>query len=140
MGGLFVGAALIYHGLVHNPIFYLLLFFGGFSVVSRLFGWDGVSPTYYKTTPVNQLRFLGVYVALIAALLIGMYENNKYRMTPSKLKRRQEQEQQTGMMVQEQWYQDGSQTDGVYDDYFENNSFFGGYDKKPRDRGKGQFD
>ena len=70
---------------VHNPIFYLITAAGAYSSGRRLLGYEHEVPGYYEIPP-SQKAGLGLsYVALIAALLLAMSENNKKRKTPKQL-------------------------------------------------------
>ncbi|GMH66354.1 hypothetical protein TrST_g8850 [Triparma strigata] len=83
--GVLGAGGLIVAGAVHNPIFYLITAAGAYSSGRRLLGYEHEVPGYYEIPP-SQKAGLGLsYVALIAALLLAMSENNKKRKTPKQL-------------------------------------------------------
>ena len=110
VAGLAGGGALIYTSAISNPIFYLIMLSGTYTTTSRLLGWDkeegDPQDDYHKTTRTQQTTLLTGYVALVAALLYAIKENDKLRKTPKELQRNLDG--------------DGSDPkgDGVYDDYF----------------------
>jgi Zn-dependent protease len=113
--GLAGGGALIYYGVVHNPIFYLIMLSGVYTTGTRFFG-DSDDPNeknYYKIGGANQAALLSGYLGLIAALIYAMRENDKRRKTPKQLRYEQ------GLPDHEvsgPWAAEHG--DGVYDDFF----------------------
>ena len=80
---------MIYAGLIHNPIFYLIMLSGVYSAVSRTLGWgeaEGHDKRYYNIPRSHQIRILMGYITLISFLLYIMSYNNKYRQHPNRLK------------------------------------------------------
>ena len=86
--GFALGCGLIYNGVIHNPIFYLIMIAAGYSSISRLLGWDledGRSKNYYNIPRSSQFTILIGYILLIAFLLKAMSYNNLYRKHPKQL-------------------------------------------------------
>eukprot|EP00428_Durinskia_dybowskii_P084986 CAMPEP_0170445426 /NCGR_PEP_ID=MMETSP0117_2-20130122/49058_1 /TAXON_ID=400756 /ORGANISM="Durinskia baltica, Strain CSIRO CS-38" /LENGTH=346 /DNA_ID=CAMNT_0010706307 /DNA_START=29 /DNA_END=1069 /DNA_ORIENTATION=+ len=111
--GVAAGGALIYEGLVHNPLFYIIMLMGTYSTASRLFGWEErANKNYYKIPGSQQGVILVGYAGLIAALVVAMKENDKNRKTPKQLEREKEYGENVWSIGT------GQQGDGVYDDYF----------------------
>ena len=116
VGGLGLGGWMIYAGAIHNPIFYLVMFTGAYQTVTRLMGWDDQpNRDYYKVSGKDQAKIVAGYVALIAALLAAMNENNKNRKTPKQL----EHIQRYG--YEDDWsaFKGKENAGGVYDDFFD---------------------
>ena len=110
--GLAGGGALIYYGTISNPIFYLIMMAGTYQTTSRFMGWEEAPEDYYKISYQNQGTLFGAYLALVAALLLAMKENNSRRKTPSQLRREAEYPHETESVP---W---GGNEDGVYDNFF----------------------
>lgn len=80
------GAGLVYAGIVHNPIFYLILFAGAFGAYER-FTDNSLRALRYYDIPRGKKIFIGTsYVALVAALILGMAFNNRYKRSIQSLK------------------------------------------------------
>ena len=120
VAGLGLGGAMIASGAIHNPIFYLIMLSGTYTTASRLFGWEGAPhPSYYKMHSSQKLQIGSAYLGLIAALILAMRENNKRRLTPKQLKKREDQQQSgEGEFKDPFAYQDDTGTDELYDDFF----------------------
>ena len=140
LAGLIGGAALAYYGMVHNPLFYMILLFGGYSVVSRFFGWDDGfhSKEFYKTTPARQIKVAAAYIALIGTILFAMNFNNKYRLSPKQLQALKAKSSDGTISMEAiddfRYSLTEKEDGGVYDDYFED--FFAEKNSssdKPRD-------
>ncbi len=86
LGGLGIGGALIWYGVVANPLFYLILFMGVISTAGRFFGKSPVNPDYYKLSNVTKVKLIGAYAAIVAALLAGMAVNDQFRKTPQEMR------------------------------------------------------
>ena len=92
LGGVALGYTMIYYGLIHNPLVYLIIFAATYSSIVRLigprFGWVNLAETrkYYNTTRIQTLSLLFAYIGLILVLIISMLVNNKYRLTPQHIK------------------------------------------------------
>lgn len=110
--GLLGGGAMIYTGTVSNPIFYLVMMAGTYQTASRFMGWDEAPEDYYRISYQTQGSLFTAYLALVAALLLAMKENNTRRKTPKQLKQEAENPFDT---VSEPWT---GNDDGVYDDFF----------------------
>ena len=109
--GLTGGGALIYYGVVHNPLFYLIMMAGTYQTVSRYAGWEQEPEGYYKISPKDQASLFAAYLALVAGLILAMKENDKYRKTPKQLK----YEAEFPAHVESPW---AIKEDGNYDDFF----------------------
>jgi len=88
VGGMGAGAAMIYTGAVSNPLFYLIMFGGGFTTFQRFFG-DQSDKEYYEIPRSKKIMIGSSYLALIAALLATMNWNNRYRKTPAQIRAEQ---------------------------------------------------
>jgi len=88
VGGLASGAALIANGVIHNPMFYLIMFAGGYSTFTRFFHThEGGPHENYYDIPRNKKIVIGSgYLGLIAALLAAMSWNNQYRKSPAQIR------------------------------------------------------
>ncbi|GBG25427.1 Hypothetical Protein FCC1311_016452 [Hondaea fermentalgiana] len=85
VAGLAGGGAMIYQGMVGNPIFYLVMLSGAFSTYDRFFG-SGTHPTYHFIPPGQKFVLSAAYVALIVALLAAMAYNQKHRKSLAQLR------------------------------------------------------
>ncbi len=141
VAGLGLGGALLMHGMVSNPIFYLIMLGGTWSTASRFFGWGeeqegegaGSDKDYYKIRGQDQAKILAAYGALIAALLLAMRDNNKSRKTPKQLQQQQE-EYSSDYHSDLEWSElKGKQGGAVYDDYFANVTVESSDDHRRRD-------
>ena len=112
VAGLLGGGAMIFYGVVHNPIFYLIMMAGTYSTTSRFMGWDEEeTEDYYRIKSEDQGILFGSYLALIASLIGAMQVNDRYRKTPKQL----QHEKASPWETTEAWKHNG---DGVYDDVF----------------------
>ena len=75
LGGLGIGALLIVNGVIHNPIFYLIVGGSAISTYQRFFGEGetGLPPSYHDITTGQRVTLGAGYVGLIALMLMGMY-------------------------------------------------------------------
>lgn len=111
--GLAIGGDMIYEGMISNPLFYLVMAGGVYSTGKRIFfrGEDD-PPHYYNISGKQQASIFAAYVALIAAALYAVRENNRKRKTPKQLQAEKDNP----------WYSDlmdhGTSEGGVYDDFF----------------------
>lgn len=126
LAGLIGGGALAYYGMVHNPLFYMILLLGGFSIVSRFLGWDDGfhSKDFYKTTTARQFQVAGAYIALIATILFAMSFNNQYRLSPKQLQALKAKSKDGKISAEaiddfRNSHSFENEKEGVYDDYFE---------------------
>lgn len=85
VAGLGAGGAMAYQGMIHNPIFFLIMLSGAFSTYDRFFG-TGTHPTYYLIPPGQKFILSGAYVALIVFLLAAMAWNQQYRKSLRQLR------------------------------------------------------
>lgn len=89
VAGLAGGAALIYSGIIANPIFYLVMAGGAFSTGKRFYTGESSSGSaddgFYRIGRGRQASLLAAYAGLIAALLLAMKENNKHRRSPKQI-------------------------------------------------------
>ena len=106
--GVLGGGALVYQGVISNPLFYLILAGGAYSSGKRLFYGDDVGPSnnnnnnnsgsdesegennyrahdYYRIGPQKQALLLGGYGAVVVSLILAMKENNLHRRTPKQI-------------------------------------------------------
>jgi Zn-dependent protease len=86
LAGLGAGGLAIYHGLIHNPIFYLIMMAGGYSTWQRFRNTDGVPPSYYRIGPQKRAAIAGGYVGLIALLFMAMAWNRRRLKSVARLK------------------------------------------------------
>eukprot|EP01034_Spumella_vulgaris_P026273 gene26273-32828_t len=125
VAGLGAGGLMIFNGLVHNPIFYLIMLGGTYSSASRLMGWEEKpNKDYYNIGMKDQSVIFGAYAALIASLVYAMQANNKNRKTPNQIKAEQ-QGYPSHDPYSTEWNHNGEARSGVYDDYFTGSGDFG---------------
>jgi len=109
--GIAAGGAMVYNGLIHNPLVYLILGAGTYSTARRLLGYHDYHESYYKIGGDKKAAISVAYIGLIGALLVAMKKNNEKRKTPKQLK-----------AIEEYGY-DNTPTkrdDGaIYDDFFD---------------------
>jgi hypothetical protein len=113
IAGLGIGGFMIYEGIIGNPIFYIIMLAGTYTTGARLLGYEKIDPSYYEIPLHKKAGITAGYVALIAALLLAMRENNKRRKTP-----RQLQAEKEGYFLAD------NHTPGEpqYDDFFEDSA------------------
>mmetsp|Transcript_25520 Transcript_25520/g.58869 ORF Transcript_25520/g.58869 Transcript_25520/m.58869 type:complete len:142 (+) Transcript_25520:1-426(+) len=85
VAGMAGGVGLVAMGLIHNPIFYIILLAGGWTTYQRFFGVDELPPSYYAIPPAQRITITLMYLGLIAALLVAMQVNNLRRKSPKQL-------------------------------------------------------
>mmetsp|Transcript_8442 Transcript_8442/g.13709 ORF Transcript_8442/g.13709 Transcript_8442/m.13709 type:complete len:199 (+) Transcript_8442:187-783(+) len=84
--GLGLGGTMAYHGMVHNPIFYLVLLGGGYETFMRFYDPLGhAPPNYYSITSGQRAAITGGYFGLVGALFAAMAWNRQDMMTPEQL-------------------------------------------------------
>eukprot|EP00611_Tribonema_gayanum_P012229 TRINITY_DN22862_c0_g1_i1.p1 TRINITY_DN22862_c0_g1~~TRINITY_DN22862_c0_g1_i1.p1 ORF type:complete len:422 (+),score=102.84 TRINITY_DN22862_c0_g1_i1:138-1268(+) len=110
VSGLGLGGLMIYQGVVQNPIFYIIMLAGTYSTGMRLFGYEVMPKGYYDIPLRTKTGISAAYVALVAALMFAMQQNNKRRKTPRQLKA-----EQAGVVLPDGNAHGG---DGLYDDFF----------------------
>jgi Zn-dependent protease len=90
--GLGLGGTLAYTGVVHNPIFYIVLIAGGYDTFMRFYDPHHVPPNYYKISGPQRMALTGGYFGLVAALIMAMDANSRYRKPPEVLIQEREME------------------------------------------------
>ena len=108
MAGIAAGGALVYNGMISNPLIYLILGAGTYSTVRRVLGYHDYHESYYRIGSDKKAAISIGYVGLIGALLVAMKKNNERRKTPNQLK----------AIERDGYDSTGGNKDGVYDDYF----------------------
>ena len=92
VAGVALGTALAYEGVIHNPIFYLILASGGYQTFQRFYQPTAMPLHYYKITPL-QRGTLGVgYVGLVCTLALAMDLNGRYKKSPEVLQQEYDRE------------------------------------------------
>jgi len=86
VGGLGIGGAMIYNGLINNPIFYLVMLSGVFSTWSRFFGTAELPASYYRMGNGQRAFWTFSYFGLIALLTVAMQINNKHKKSIRQLR------------------------------------------------------
>lgn len=87
VAGLGLGGALAYHGVVQNPIFYLVLLAGGWETFQRFYNPAATPRNYYKIGLTARATLTGGYFGLVSALLAAMALNNEFKKPPEVLER-----------------------------------------------------
>ncbi|KAL3797632.1 hypothetical protein HJC23_013464 [Cyclotella cryptica] len=86
--GMGLGGTMAYQGMIHNPIFYLILLGGGYETFMRFYDPLGHSPpNYYRITNGQRAAITGGYFALVGALFAAMEWNRQYMVPPEQLQR-----------------------------------------------------
>ncbi|KAL7531240.1 hypothetical protein ACHAWF_003683 [Thalassiosira exigua] len=87
--GLGIGGTMVYQGMIHNPIVYLILLGGGYETFMRFYDPLGhAPPNYYRITNSQRMAITGGYFGLVGALFAAMAWNRQYMMTPEQLQRK----------------------------------------------------
>ena len=86
--GLGLGGTMAYNGMIHNPIFYLILLGGGYETIMRFYDPNHAPPNYYRITNGQRAAITGGYFGLVGALFGAMAWNRQYMMTPEQLQRK----------------------------------------------------
>lgn len=89
VAGLGIGGSLIYMGAISNPIFYLVMLSGGYTTFQRFYNPEIVPLNYYNITPAQRAILTSSYFGLIGCLIGTMALNEKFKMSPEELRRRQ---------------------------------------------------
>jgi Zn-dependent protease len=89
LAGLGMGVSAAYMGMIHNPVFYLILLVGGYDTFQRLYNPTAhmPTPTYYKITPSQRMAIGLGYIALVGSLALAMDINERYKKSPALLQR-----------------------------------------------------
>jgi len=84
---------MVMEGVVHNPLFYLILLSGTWTTGSRLYNQYRVGvadPTkpwgYYDIPFSDKAQITAYYFALIGSLIYAMQYNNRFKKSPQQLK------------------------------------------------------
>ncbi|KAF4685454.1 PtdIns(3,5)P(2) sythesis regulation factor, partial [Perkinsus olseni] len=85
--GLAICGSMIYFTPYCSPIMYLVFLGGAYTTYQRFFGTGDMPPYYYNMTNAQKACISAGYFGLIAALMYGMYENDKQRKSPKQLQR-----------------------------------------------------
>ena len=84
--GLGLGGTMAYQGMIHNPIFYLILLGGGYETFMRFYDPVGHSPpNYYKITSGERAAITAGYFGLAGALFGVMAWNRQFMFSPEQL-------------------------------------------------------
>lgn len=87
--GIGMGGLMAYEGMIHNPIFYLILLGGGYETFMRFYDPLGhAPPNYYHITSAQRMAITGGYFGLVGALFAAMAWNRQYMLTPEQLQRK----------------------------------------------------
>jgi Zn-dependent protease len=86
--GLGIGGAMVYNGMVSNPIFYLILLAGGWDTFQKFYTpAQHVPPNYYAISGAQRTAITGGYFALVAALMAAMATSSAMKKTPEEVQR-----------------------------------------------------
>lgn len=97
VAGLGLGGVVAYSGAVSNPIFYLVLLSGGYETFQRFYNPHHLPPNYYRITAAQRSAMTAGYFGLVAALVVAMDANQRYRKPPEVLIHEREMEQHWDM-------------------------------------------
>lgn len=87
--GLGMAGLMAYEGMIHNPIFYLILLGGGYETFMRFYDPLGhAPPNYYHITSAQRMAITGGYFGLVGALFAIMAWNQQYMLTPKQLQQK----------------------------------------------------
>ena len=92
VAGVGMGVGLAYTGVIHNPIFYLILMAGGYETFQRFYNPGAIPPNFYAITPMQRAAIGLGYVGLIGGLALAMDINGRYKKTPEVLMQERELE------------------------------------------------
>jgi len=88
--GLGLGGTMAYEGMIHNPIFYLILLGGGYETFMRFYDPVGhAPPNYYRITNRQRAAITAGYFGLVASLFGAMAWNSQYKLSPQQLQQKQ---------------------------------------------------
>jgi len=88
--GLGLGGTMAYQGMVHNPIFYLILLGGGYETFMRFYDPVGhAPPNYYRISNSQRAAITAGYFGLVASLFLAMAWNSQYKLSPQQLQQKQ---------------------------------------------------
>lgn len=86
LAGLGGGVYLAYAGIIHNPLFYLILLGGGYTCFQRYFLDSGEDPSYFFISTGERLVWSAAYFGLVLALFVGMQLNKQYLKSTRRLR------------------------------------------------------
>jgi len=78
VAGMTGGGFMIYNGMIHNPIFYLIMLSGAFTTYDRFLG-SGTHESYHRIPFGQKARIGAGYIGLIVALLVAMAWNQNHK-------------------------------------------------------------
>ena len=87
--GLGLGGTMAYQGIIHNPIFYLILLGGGYETFMRFYDPLHAPPNYYRITNGQRAAITAGYFGLVASLFVAMAWNSQYKLSPQQLQQKQ---------------------------------------------------
>jgi len=88
MVGLGLGGAMIYNGMISNPIFYLVMLAGGYETFMKWYDPHAhVPPNYYAISGKQRAAITGGYFSLVAALMAAMSVSSALKKSPEQLQR-----------------------------------------------------
>lgn len=99
VGGLGGGGALIYYGVVHSPLFYLIMLSATYTTYERFFLTQTMHPTYYRMLNGERIVWSAAYFGLIFVLISAMAANKKHLKSVRQL--REERMYETNEGVQQ---------------------------------------
>lgn len=97
VAGVGMGVGLAYTGVIHNPIFYLILMAGGYETFQRFYNPGAIPPNFYAITPMQRAAIGLGYMGLIGGLALAMDINGRYKKTPEVLMQEKEMEKSFDM-------------------------------------------
>ncbi|CAJ1938252.1 unnamed protein product [Cylindrotheca closterium] len=97
VAGLGIGGTLAVSGMIHNPIFYLILLSGGWETYQRFYNKGAIPPGYYAITPVQRAAIGLGYIGLAGGLALAMDVNERFKKPPEVLMRERELEKHWDM-------------------------------------------
>ena len=92
VAGLGIGGSLAFSGAIHNPIFYLILWAGGWETFQRFYNPGSIPPNYYRITPAQRAAIGIGYVGLAGGLALAMDVNERFKKPPEVLQRERDME------------------------------------------------
>eukprot|EP00516_Mucochytrium_quahogii_P004776 CAMPEP_0203747070 /NCGR_PEP_ID=MMETSP0098-20131031/2323_1 /ASSEMBLY_ACC=CAM_ASM_000208 /TAXON_ID=96639 /ORGANISM=" , Strain NY0313808BC1" /LENGTH=336 /DNA_ID=CAMNT_0050635379 /DNA_START=691 /DNA_END=1701 /DNA_ORIENTATION=+ len=86
LGGLAGGGALIYNGMIGNPLFYLVMLMGGFSTYERFFNSQHEHSGYHKIPNWQKAGISLSYLLLVLGLVAAMDNNKKNKKSLAQIR------------------------------------------------------
>ena len=87
VAGLGLGGAMIYQGVISNPIFYLVMLAGGYDTFQKFY--KPLPSHYYAISARQRTAITGGYFGLVSALIVCMSVSTAMKKSPEELKRRE---------------------------------------------------